>query len=173
MRVTIEHREESAGLSGNKRHYFVHCSVEFSQEELAIIKARSLYEHHFTVDGAEPPRTEGHAVGAGFLKGIAPLCIVGGFIFGLFGGGVLAGFILFGGIASWIIGFFMDQRPPGEAQLQNVTIRRLVSNPKFTMFATDPAYAKALEDKLRQDLANLKGLITESAEVRVTQTFEL
>jgi hypothetical protein len=38
MRVTIEHREESAGILGSTKHHFVDCSVEFSEEEKAIIK---------------------------------------------------------------------------------------------------------------------------------------
>jgi len=173
MRVTIEHREEGAGLSGSKKHYFVDCAIDFSEEEKAIIKSRGLYDHHFTIDGAEPPRTTGNFIGAGALKGFAPIIGLGGFIWGVFGGGSLAGLLVFGAIGMYIAGFFMDRKPVGEALSQTINVRRLINNPRFTVFAPDPAYAKGLEGQIREDLTNLKTLITESAEVRAKQTFEL
>jgi hypothetical protein len=173
MRVTIEHREQTAGVGGNKRNYFVDCLVELSQEERAIIKARSLYDHHFAVDGAEPPRSTTNFIGAGALKGFAPIIGIGGFIWGVFGGGTAAGLLVFGAIGMFIAGFIMDRKPPGGSEPQTITIRRLISNPRILIYAPDPASAKIVEDELSQNLTNLKSLIAGSAEVRGRHSFEL
>src|SRR5262249_36562138 len=55
MRVSITHRESAAGLSGTKRHYYLDCEVLFSEEEKAIIAARSLSNQFLTLHPAVPP----------------------------------------------------------------------------------------------------------------------
>ena len=42
MRITFNHREETAGLTGNDHHYFLDCEVLFSEEEKAIVQTRGL-----------------------------------------------------------------------------------------------------------------------------------
>ena len=44
MHITIKHRDELAGLLGDKRKYLVDVNVDFSQEERAIIEKRKLYD---------------------------------------------------------------------------------------------------------------------------------
>jgi hypothetical protein len=173
MRVTIDHREETTGLAGNKRNYFVDCLVELSEEERAIIKARSLYDHYFIAKGAEPPRSTADFIGAGFLKGSAPIIGIIGFVWGIFGGGAPATLMFFGAIGMAVAGFVMDRKPMGEAEPQTINCRRLLGNPRITIYAPDPAVAKIAEDELTQNLANLKSLITESAEIRGRHSYDL
>jgi hypothetical protein len=47
MRVTIKHRDELAGILGDKRKFLLDVSIEFSQEERAIIEKRKLYHTEF------------------------------------------------------------------------------------------------------------------------------
>ena len=42
MRVSIEHTERQEGMFRKTTYYVVHCKVDFSQEELEIIKQRKL-----------------------------------------------------------------------------------------------------------------------------------
>jgi hypothetical protein len=175
MRVTISHREESAGVSGNKRNYFVDAEILFSEEEKSIIQARALYQHNFSVGPAVPPRTRGHFVGAGLLRAAYRLIIVAGFVLAIAYSGGLGGFLVFIGIAMGVTGFIMDRRgsiedpdPP-----QTITIRRLLDSPRISIYALDPADAKAADDLLRQSLSGIKGLLEQSAEIRIKETFEL
>jgi hypothetical protein len=54
MRVTISHREETAGLGGQKRSYFVDCEVLFSEEEQAVIRNRGLGDNYISTESAIP-----------------------------------------------------------------------------------------------------------------------
>ena len=58
MRVTIEHRETTTGMTGNHKDCYIDCQVEFSEEEKAIIKARDLYRQGFTVRTSTPLPTK-------------------------------------------------------------------------------------------------------------------
>jgi hypothetical protein len=172
MRVTIEHREETAGATGSKRNYFVDCTVQFSEEERAIIQARGLYDHHIVVDSALPPRSGAHFVGAGFLRGFAPITGIAGFVIMFFSEG-LGAFLIFLAIGMFVAGFFMDRRDVGPGEPQQITMRRLLNNARFSIYAADPASAKVIDADLREKLSNLKSLLTGSAEISAKQTFEL
>jgi len=172
VRVTIEHREEAAGFSGQKRNYFVDCTVDLSEEEKAIISARGLQKHFITVPPAEPPRTAGAFMGAGALRGFGPIIAVAGFIFGLFGGGVLAGLMLFGGLGMVAWGFMSDTKDKFYGD-QTITLGRLVTHPNIRVWSPNPANAKSTDQSIREQLANLKENLKESAAIPAKQTFEL
>src|SRR3990167_9638207 len=115
MLVTIEHREQAAGVTGAKRQYFVDCTVEFSEEERAIIKARDLYSHFLLLGRATPPESGGHFAGTLAMRGLGPLVILAGVVLGIVSAftnssGDLAGFLFFGGIIMSIVGFFRDRK---------------------------------------------------------------
>jgi hypothetical protein len=180
MRVTIDHREEATGLSGKGRNYFVDCAVEFSEEEKAIIQARGLFDHGFAMPAAEPMPSQVAYVGSGVIRTIGRLLIVvavvWGIVLGLSGQGEgPTAFLLFLGIGleiyGWIKSRGQDKRI--EQPEQAITLRKLMSGSGFTVHALDPAQAKAIDDQIRNELAGLKALIAESAEVRSRQTFEL
>ena len=76
MRVTIEHREQTAGVIGSKKDCYVDCTVEFSEEERAIIKERDLYREGFTVRTSTPvpSSTAFFAIYLGAMRADANLC---------------------------------------------------------------------------------------------------
>lgn len=83
MRVTIEHREEPGGVAGQRRDYFVDCTVAFSEEEGAIIKARGLYGHAITVNAATPLPSLTMMRAIGPIRGVAGLAAIAGVYIGL------------------------------------------------------------------------------------------
>jgi hypothetical protein len=179
MRVTIDHREEATGLSGKGRNYFVDCAVEFSEEEKAIIQARGLFDHGFAMPAAEPLPSQVAFVGSGVIRTIGRLLIVvavvWGIVLGLSGHGEgPTAFLFFLGIGLEIYGWMKSRSQDKriEQPEQAITLRKLMSG-GFTVHALDPAQAKAIDEQIRSELAGIKALIAESAEVRSRQTFEL
>lgn len=181
MRVTIEHREESAGLNGSTKHHYVDCAVEFTEEEKAIIQARDLYNHNFTVGPAIPISSGAAFIGSGLLNSLGRLGVVGGLILGLlspfFGGatGTIAGFCIFLGAGAWAYAAFVmrQQNKRVENPDQLIKVKDLVDRGRFTVYASSPAGAHAIDDDIRGALANTKQLITASAELKSKETFEL
>lgn len=175
MRVTIEHREEAAGVLGAKRNYFVDTTVDFSEEERAIIKARSLYDHSIPTGMSAPPT---YSVVPGLLRAAAPLAGFVGLLIGLASpftgwGSTLAGYLIVMAIGFWVFGFLYDRRKVKDFTKDSTRVRDMISNRRFSIYASSPAEAKAVDAGLRENLTNLKALIAGSAEVGGKQTFEL
>lgn len=180
MRVTIEHREETAGVAGNRRNYFIDCGLTFSEEERAIIKARDLTKHNFTLPAATPTPTKVEFVGYPALRTIARLMMVGGFVWALVasfqrgaeGPGTL---VLFAGIAleiyAWRKTRNVDKRL--DQPEQQLFLGKLLSDGRFTVYVVDPAHAKSVEEDIRNALVGIKQIIQGSAELSARQTFEL
>lgn len=177
MRVTIQHREEAEGAGRSRRNYFVDCSVEFSEEEKAIIKVRDLSRRSFDVPAATPPPSMGRMVGTGAMRGLGPLVAVAGLVLTFFRGAyeVLGGYMLVGGIGFAIYGWLRQRREDKRIELpaQTITIGGLLANQRFTVHAGDPAEAKAMDEEIRGYLVGMKDLIRGSAELGSKQTFEL
>lgn len=180
MRVTIEHREETAGVTGNRRNYFVDCDVTFSEEERAIIKARDLYQHNFVLPAATPIPTKSEFYGYPVLRVIGRLMIVVGFVWGIVtafqtNGSSLPGPMFFAGIGieifAWLKTRKVDKRL--DQPEQRITLRMLLNDGRFTVHASDPAAAKEVEEQIRVSLAGIKLTISGSAEISSRQTFEL
>lgn len=181
MRVTIEHREESAGLTGSTKHHYVDSTVEFSEEEKAIIKARDLYNHNFTVGPATPISSEAAFIGSGALNSLGRLGVIGGFVLGLLspaiGGasGTIAGWCIFLGAIAWIYAAVtmrrQDKRISNPDQV--IKLRDLLNSGRFTVYAASPARAQDIDEEIRGALTYAKQLITASAELKAKQTFEL
>jgi len=180
MRVTIEHREESAGVTRRKRNYFLDCKVELSEEERAIVKARGLQDQSFPIDAATPDVSNAAFIGTGFIRGVGGLLIGGGimliyFVFFTSWAGPLMGWMIFIGIALSAYGWIRENRQEwrDNRPKQQIKLGRLMSRPAFTVYSPDPSYAKHLEEEIRTHLAAMKQLLAESAEIKAKQTFEL
>jgi hypothetical protein len=181
VRVTIEHREATGGVTGSRRDYYIDCTVHFSEEERAIIKARDLHREGISVRAATPLPTKA-ALGGNFaLFAIGPPMIIGGLLYGLFGEG-LAGIktnvafpILLIGLVCTFSGFVRFQRGSkrAEAPEQTITMGQLLSTPTFTVHASNPASAKGIEDGVREKLTYLRNLVSNSADISTRRTFEL
>jgi hypothetical protein len=101
--------------------------------------------------------------------------IVVGFIWGLAGGGVPTALLFLGGIGFVIYGWLRSRKEDRrlESSEQDITLKQLLGKPTFTVHAWDPAAAKGLDDHIRENLATLKGIIDNAAEIKAKQTFEL
>ena len=181
MRVTIKTREED-GLLPTKKLYFVDTTVLFSEEEKAIIQARGLGQHYFTVDPETPPPSNSQRNLATVLKVLAPLVFLGGCVGGLGmtvagngrGGDGLTGFAVFAAITMYLAGIALKRhvRIAGEPQ-QTVTLQRLLGNPSFSIYALDNARAKVVGDELRETLARVKDGLLVNRDIEQPDTFEL
>lgn len=176
MRVTIEHREQAVGSSGH--NYFVDCKVEFSEEEKAIIQTRSLADR-VVIDAltrAPPPPVL--TSGPFWMRLTGPLLVFGGVIvaiqsmFTKSGEGLSFLMLLIGG-GFWFFGAagMSDREAPQEPV--PISVGRLMGQDPVSMYAPDPAAAKALDEQFREGLVGLKQLISASAELRGKETFEL
>jgi hypothetical protein len=180
MRVTIEHREKSAGVVGQKKHFFVDCTVEFSEEEKAIIAARKLGEQYIYTSSEVPAGSgiEDFTYANTGLRVLSRLVALGGFvalIAGIFR--VVPEWLFF---LMWIVAFGifvyrkLAERVAEKALVErNITIRDLLKRPRFTVAADTPAAGQEIEENLRDQLAAMKSEIMASAELRQKQTFEL
>jgi hypothetical protein len=173
MRVTIEHREQTAGIAAGNRNYFVDCTVEFSEEEKAIIKARALGDTVVTSGLTSVPVGTVKGVSPYLLRAAAPIMIIGGFIFGVAGGGTFAGLIVFAGFGFLIYGFVAPRLHDKRSSVQDIKIRDILNRYSFSLFAFDPVEAKTIDARLREELAGLKSFLVSSAEVPSKKNFEL
>ena len=187
MRVTIDHRQITTGLGGTQSQ-FVDCTVQFSEEEKAIIDVRGLKDHLIVLDNPRPPPSYREYMTAGILLAFSPLFMFIGFwtivygVLNMFFSGPASGlaYILIGGLLlffapfAWAIGFLMDRSMNHRFThpKQFVTIREMLLRP-FTVHSPDPAYSGLVVDQIKERLSVLKLIISGSAEMREKQTFEL
>ena len=183
MRVTIEHRETTAGVLGKHKDCYVDCRVEFNEEENAIIKAaRSLQPRHYD-PGATPPADQKRAiVGTGmharrrpphddrrpYLRAVCRLrrhpdrtmahcCSLSASV---------------SKSAAGMRHRTEDKR--FEVREQQITVKQLLDESALHRPHLRPRPPpKASKMQIRENLSDLKNLIANSAELRAKQTFEL
>jgi hypothetical protein len=181
VRVTITHREADGLLPSTKRHY-VDCTVLFSEEEKAIIRARGLGSHYIITDPEMPPPAARLGAVATSLKALAPLVFVGGCAGGIgvtiagknHAGDAVAGFCFLASLAMLLGGIALRRHlRVAEQPQQTLTLGRLLSNPLFCVYALDNARAKAVDFELRETLARLKDGLLENRDIVAAATFEL
>jgi len=180
MRVTIEHREEAGIISSATKHQYVDCTVLFSEEEKAIIKVRDLYSTNFSIPPATPPVDSVSYWGLPIARLIARLTWIGGIILGFLSVftrqlGDLAGIMMFGGaIVDLYFGYAGRKLDDRLARYdQTIRLKTLLDEPHLTIWAASPAAAKDKEQQLRDRLNDIKVLLTRSAELPPTQSFEI
>ncbi len=181
MRVTIQHREETSGLTGKHKDCYVDCKVEFGEEERAIIKARDLDTDGFTIRASTPLPTKTQFLSTNLMRVIGRFAIIGGVVYMIYSSFAhpatepLGGLLFVIGIGVEIYGWMRARKEDKrfESSEQQVTIKQLLTNPTFTVHAGNPAAAKAIEQDIREELTAMKRVIQNSAELQATQTFEL
>ena len=181
MRVTIKTREEDR-LLPSKKLYFTDCTVFFSEEEKAIVRARGLGQHYFVVGSEVPPPRGLHRLLSIWLRSLAPVVLLGGCVTGLgmtiagngSGGDGLTGFAFFASLAMYLAGFAMNRhvRVADQPQ-QTITLQRLLGNPTFSVYAIDNATTKTVGEELRATLARLKDGLLVNRDIEQAETFEL
>jgi hypothetical protein len=181
MRVTIEHRETTTGVLNSHKDCYVDCTVSFSEEESAIVRERDLYGSGFDIRTSTPLPTKTAFFGTSIMRLVGRFMIIGGLFYGFIVEGLahaqtnFGAPILFIGIGLEIWGWMRTRKEDKrfEQDEQHITIKQLLNSPMFTVHAWNPAAAKGIEQQIRENLAALKTVIKNSAEIRATQTFEL
>jgi hypothetical protein len=181
MRVTIEHREATSGVLANHKESYVDCTVNFSEEERAIIKARDLYREGFTIRTSTPVPTKTQFFSTNMIRFVGFFMAIGGVFRGIYEGlahtptNSIGGPMFFLGLGLFIWGWFRTRKEDKrfESSEQEITVKQLLNKPSFTVHAWNPAVAKGIEDEIRQNLVSLKNLIQNSAQIQAKQTFEL
>jgi hypothetical protein len=182
MRVTIEHREETAGLTGSTKHYFVDCRVQFTEEEQFIIQARDLFQLFLKVGYAIPPVTKSDvwATEAAFITSKFAMLVgfpmwSGAGLFGASGWSAIGFLLAFGGLAVYAYIKLMVRK---EAKMiatdgQNITVKDLIAGKTITVYAYGPAELFMIEEDIKRQLLSLKHYLTQSVELRTRETTEL
>jgi hypothetical protein len=180
MQVTIRHRQETAGLAGNKCRFYVDCDVRFSEEEKAIIRERGLGERAITLPPAFPQGSgvDPDSVRSSLLRFASRGCVVFGLITTAVGeamkfGAGLGVLIMLGGFGIFVFRKSAEGRNETSYSDQTISLARLVANPVVTVYAGDLNEAEFVDGKIRSELSYLKGFLTGNTRVKEVETFEL
>jgi hypothetical protein len=185
MQLTTDYRESWVGAGTGVKELYLVCTVQFTNEERAVVQARGIYDTWIEVPPAEKPRSMASTMGTGCL--VIAGALIGGF--GLVGsllsltthepGYVLLRLAFFsiagGGIALFVYGKLRDHRDKqySENPNQKLTIRKLLTQPTFTVHAYTPVQAQEFEEHVRQSLTYLADTIRASAVAGEKNTYEL
>jgi hypothetical protein len=175
MRVSVEHRSSTTG--GSRVNYFVDCTILLSEEERAIVEERGLNHFSFRTNTSDPEPTLFDIIVTDALNRVGPLSIFTGIVLFVFSviapTWFVAWLFLIVGAVFWAWGMFKLRGIANWKLERTVTVAHLISDPRLTMWAKDPPWAKALEDQLRDDLTQLKARIMDSAKLGENKSFEL
>jgi hypothetical protein len=181
MRVTVERREQTYGLLGNRRNYFADFIVQFSEEERAVIKARGLSDVFFTIRTPNPPRSPqfqfalslagpiGLFVGS-FALFYAILFLVLGTLIGI---NYSKPLLILSLVGFGVTFLWLYERLTAKGIEQRVPIGTILQNLKFTVWAHDPADLKMIEAEAKDQLRGVKQRIVDSVEMKDREAYEL
>ena len=181
MRVSLKTRAQD-GLIPSSKRFYVDCTVLFSEEEKAIIRARGLSRHYLELESAFVPPAHWHQPFAKFLKVSAFLLFLGGCTAGIgmtmagnpHGGDATTGLSFFAALAMFLAGVALNRQVHVAQQpIQRISIGQLMSNPVFSVYAMDNASAKLMDLEVRAALERLKNGLLANAAVNEPDTFEL
>ena len=154
--------------------YYTTCRVQFSEEERAIIQQRALFDHRlfFEQGYVDYPQSAGGVIDLAYVQTGARLL----FAIGL----PLTYFAPNGAALCWILAFALFvyrkrmeaiERKSAE---QVVTIADILKSGSFSVCAfANPLNSKLLEHEIREQLANIKALISYSGNPIESHSFEL
>ena len=174
MRLTIDHFNEVADFTGTARNYYIDCHVIFSEEEQAIVRERGLNHFAIKTNSELPMPTFAQGVVADLLRTLGPVIMLAAF-------GLLvttqytapAWLFVFVGALSWLYGLYRTRQILKYEMERFVTLAHLLDDPKLRIWAKDPPWSKALADKLRADLVEIKAKIMASVELGKRESVDL
>jgi hypothetical protein len=176
MQLTTSYREESVGvLKGTKSFYLV-CHIAFSAEERVV-----MYDEEIVVGSATAGPTRAGDFGAMALRMIGLVAMAVGFVGSCATGiaGSNASTPLFGlfiiGIILFVIGKMKDRaaNKHDANPAQTLTLRRLLTNPEFIVYAPALDVAKIYEEHVREELSKISHVIKQSVVVPEKNTYDL
>jgi hypothetical protein len=177
MQFTTEYRER-ASLSGSKLHYII-CKVEFSNEERAIIDERGMYDVGIEAPPAEPPPSTASGFGSGCLKlfgfliPIGLLIILTSYVAPDFRSATPGVVMLILGTVLCAMGWMREKKTWDAADFREVTIRQLLSDPFFQIYAHTLEGVKNEEIDVREQLTRLAAELRSSRAVPEQTSYEL
>jgi hypothetical protein len=172
MRVTMEHREESALVPGEK-NYYVDTTVQFSEEERAIIQARGLGSQKAAAGYRSKIPSDVALELPAYLRAFGPMALALSVVIGIFEGAQQGVLLFLAAAAGWAYGYIAPILHARAIREHVVLVRHVISDPTFAFYAETPAHAKGLANGIAEQLTDLKRLITESADLGAKYTFEL
>ena len=140
-----------------------------------------MYDENIAVPSATPPPTRAGDFGAAALRGIGLIMMVGGFVGSCATGiaGSNASTPLFGlfliDIIPFVIGKMKDRaaNKREENPAQTLTLRRLLADPEFVVYAPAIDVAKIYEEQVREELSKISYIIKQSVVVPEKNTYDL
>jgi len=155
MKLTVAYREQSTGTLSRVKHHFVAFHVDFSAEERAVIQERGMDNQFISVPSDTPPPTRGGDFLAMMMRIIAILAFLIGIALSIPGNSNLAAFLVVGGIILFVVGKMKDKAAyKREANPeQKLTLKRMLLNPDFVVFAETLGEAKSAEAEVKETLA--------------------
>jgi len=184
MKLTTAFRDKNAGaFTGNKDHYLT-CHVEFTHEERAIIQERGLYDYETVVAADTPPPTRSGDFVAMLMRmagivltplGLLMSCVQSLRPDRMAGAGIWPMFMLVLGVSLFTIGKFKDWKANKRESepSQRLTLRRLLSNPDFVVYAPSLDIAQVYEQQAREELSRAAQFIRGNAAVPAHTSYDL
>jgi len=170
MRVIFEHREHNAVMG---RDYFLDTTIELSHVEKAIIEQRYLQDQIVATGLRDRPPSDSALELPALIRQLAPLALLlsAGFAFFIWTGlGIL---LILCVVGAWIYAYVAPFLHARACKPLIVKVGQIQKFPKFSFFAPTPHHCKNLADDVEAQLMLLKTIISGSAELGETQTFEL
>jgi hypothetical protein len=174
MKVTVEFKDTPA--SGRVKHHFVAFHVDFSKEERAVIQERGMDDQYIVVPTDRPPPTRGGDFLAMIMRIVGILLVPMGIFVSMLANGANFAFILIvGGIILFVIGKMKDREAyKREASPeQRITLRNLLLNPGFVVYAETLLEAKGFEEAVKERLSEVAQSLRLSATVPQQKSYEL
>jgi hypothetical protein len=168
----MQHREVE-GLTSDNKSYFVDTTVQFSEEERAIIQMRGLAGQKAAAGYRSKIPSDAALVLPAWLRALAPLGVALAALVGIFMSTPLGFLLFFAAAGGWAYGYIAPILHANAIKEHIVEIRHVMNNPAFSFYAETPAHAKILASQILEQLTDLKQLISQSAELGAKQTFEL
>jgi hypothetical protein len=174
VRVWLKTRQVD-GLVPSKKHFFVDCTVLFSEEEKAIIHARGLGQHYFQIGSNVPPPATWLRPLAALLKAASPLVFLAGCVAGIGmsiagRGDAVIGFTFFAALGMLLGGIALNRHASvAEKPAQTITLGALINNPSFSVHAVDNATAKAVDLDIRAILEQVKSGLLANAQIEAAE----
>lgn len=181
MRLTTDYREQPTGVLQGTKCFFLACHVAFTEEERAVVQERGMYDEFIEVPSDRPPPTRSGDFGAVAMRVagliLIPVGLLTGFVTGIAGSNLATPlyFLAVIGIALFVIGKMKDRAANkyDENPNQRLTLRKLLANPEFLVYATALDVAKMYEEQVRNSLQQISQLIRESVVVPEKNTYDL
>jgi hypothetical protein len=173
MRVSFEHEQQG-------KHFLLRSTIEFSEEEKAIIAQRGFADKTLSVGYATPSGsgiTSG-GMGATGMQLLSRLLVVAGIVF-IFTNMIFRTPEMLPILCFIIAAVIFGIRKMGEGKSEksyeerSIPFRKIIADPTITSYTSDLPQAKMLEESIRNQLTLFKELFKESVTVPTKQTYEI